>query len=276
MKATKLEGTDRVLQLLECCDDQFRKVLTRNAGGTLAEMTEDDVFTAMRRLAVREENAMVARVTLKNMRQDQDEPIRAYGARLKGQASVCKYVQQCADCGANVDYTEAILRDVLCRGLEDTEIQMDLLGDKNQDVTLEQALKFVEAKEAGKRSASRLLLPQATDAVAGSSYRRQKKQSAGTPSSKDQDTCTYCGTKRHGKKTLQQELSAQPSVPNAVIVAEITTLNRCAGEKLAQNRQEAPDRKMPYSTHYARSHRRTAPSTPPWTTMSSIKPQRNG
>ena len=199
VKATKLEGTDRVLQLLECCDDQLRKDLTRNAGGTLAEMTEDDVFTAMRRLAVREENTMVARVTLQNMRQDRDEPIRAYGARLKGQASVCKYVQQCAGCGASVDYTEAILRDVLCRGLEDTEIQMDLLGDKNQDMTLEQALKFVEAKEAGKRSASRLLLPQATDAVAGSSYRRQKKPSAGAPSSKDQDTCTYCGTKGHGK-----------------------------------------------------------------------------
>ena len=199
VKATKLEGTDRVLQLLECCDDQLRKDLTRNAGGTLAEMTEDDVFTAMRRLAVREENTMVARVTLQNMRQDRDEPIRAYGARLKGQASVCKYVQQCAGCGANVDYTEAILRDVLCRGLEDTEIQMDLLGDKNQDMTLEQALKFVEAKEAGKRSASRLLLPQATDAVAGSSYRRQKKPPAGAPSSKDQDTCTYCGTKGHGK-----------------------------------------------------------------------------
>ena len=43
---------------------------------------------------------------------------------------------------------------------------MDLLGDKNQDMMLEQALKFVEAKEAGKRSASRLLPPQATDAVA--------------------------------------------------------------------------------------------------------------
>ena len=71
---------------------------------------------------------------------------------------------------------------------------MDLLGDKNQDMTLEQVLGFVEAKEAGKRSASRLLLPQAADAVAGSSYRTQKK----TPP-KDQETCTYCGTKGHGR-----------------------------------------------------------------------------
>ena len=149
-------------------------------------MTEHEVFAPMRRLAVREENTMVTRVTLQNMRQDRDEPVRAYGARLKGQASVCKYIQQCAGCGANVDYTEAILRDVLCRGLEDAEIQMSLLGDKNQDMMLEQVLKFVEAKEAGKRLASRLLLPQATNLVAGSSsYRRQKKPSAGVPSPKD-------------------------------------------------------------------------------------------
>ena len=153
----------------------------------------------MRRLAIREENTMVARVTLHNMRQDRDEPIRAYGARLHGQASVCKFTQQCTGCEANVDYTEAIIKDVLCRGLEDTEIQMDLLGDKNQDMTMEQVLRFVEAKEAGKRSVSCLLLPQATDAVAGSSYRRQKKPSAKGSPPKDQDRCTYCGTRGHGR-----------------------------------------------------------------------------
>ena len=76
---------------------------------------------------------------------------------------------------------------------------MDVLGDKNQDMTFEQILKFVEAKEAGKRSASCLLLPQATDAVAGSSYRKQKKPSTKGPPPKNQDTCTYCGTKGHGK-----------------------------------------------------------------------------
>lgn len=41
VKATKLEGTDRVIQLLGCCDEQLRKDLTRNARGTLNEMTED-------------------------------------------------------------------------------------------------------------------------------------------------------------------------------------------------------------------------------------------
>ena len=199
VKATKLSGTDRVIQLLECCDDQLRRDLTRNAGGTLTGKTENEVLAAMKILAVREENVMVARVTLHNMKQDRGEPIRAFGARLRGQAGVCKFTQQCTNCQANVDYTEAILRDVLCRGLEDSEIQLELLGDKNQDMTLEQTLRFVEAKEAGKRSATRLLLPHATDAITGSTYKRQKRDAAEWPSSKDQDSCSYCGKRGHGK-----------------------------------------------------------------------------
>ena len=84
---------------------------------------------------------------------------------------MCKFVQKCINCDAVVDYTEAMLRDVLCRGMEDSEIQLDLLGDKNQDMTLEQMLRFIEAKEAGKRSATQLLLPHATDAITGSAYK---------------------------------------------------------------------------------------------------------
>ena len=44
------------------------KDLTRNAEGTLTEMTKDGVFIAMRRLTVREENTMVARLTTHSMR----------------------------------------------------------------------------------------------------------------------------------------------------------------------------------------------------------------
>ncbi len=147
VKATRLDGPDLVLQLLECCDEQLRRDLTRNAGGTLANKTKEEVFTAMRTLAVREENAMVARVSLHNMRQDREEPIRAFGARLRGQASVCKFVKACPDCGVAVDYSEENVADVLCRGLADSEIQMDLLGDANQEMSVEETLRFVEAKE---------------------------------------------------------------------------------------------------------------------------------
>ena len=141
---------------------------------------------------------MVARVTLHNMQQDRDELVHTFVARLRGQASVCKFAQQCSRCGADIDYTESIIKDVLCRGLEDAEIQRDLLGDKNQGMTLEEVVGFVEAKEARRRSASCLLLPQSTDAVNSSAYRKQKK----TPlkdTLKEQDVCSYCETKGHGR-----------------------------------------------------------------------------
>ena len=124
VKATKLEGTDRVIQLLECCDEQLRKDLTRNAGSTLTGITEDQVFKAIKTLAlaIREENTMVARVSLRNMRQDCDEPVRAFGARLRGQVSVCKFIQQCPNCEASIDYTEAMVKDGRAPGTVDLNI----------------------------------------------------------------------------------------------------------------------------------------------------------
>ena len=156
-EATKITGRDRVVQLLECCDEQLRKDLTRNAGGSLTDKSTEEVMEAIKKLAVREENAMVARVQLHNMRQDRDETIRSFGARLRGQAGVCKFLVQCPECNTQVNYTENVLRDVVTRGLADEDIQLDLLGEKNQDMTLEEVFQFIEAKESGKRSAGRLL-----------------------------------------------------------------------------------------------------------------------
>ena len=100
---------------------------------------------------------MVARVQLHHMRHDHNETIRSFGARLCGQAGVRKFLIRCPGCNTDVNYTENILCDVLTRrGLADSEIQLDLLGYKNQDMTQEEVCQFIEAKEAGKRSVERL------------------------------------------------------------------------------------------------------------------------
>ena len=202
---TELTGTDVVTQLLECCDEDLRRDLTRAAGGTLTGKEEAEVLTAIKTLAVRQENTMVARATLHNMRQDRDEAIRSFGARIKGQAGICKYTIKCQReaCNADIDYTDAILRDVLARGIADQEIQLDLLGGQNQDMSLEDMLKFVEAKESGKRSASRLLDPPSVSA-ASSTYRRSKQREikGKQPDTRDRTPviCSYCGGKGHGRR----------------------------------------------------------------------------
>ena len=87
-KATHLGNEDIAFQLLECCDEKLRKDLTRTFG-PMATKNEQTIIQNIKTLAVRQENIMVARVQLSQMKQDRDEPIRAFAARLRGQAGVC-------------------------------------------------------------------------------------------------------------------------------------------------------------------------------------------
>jgi hypothetical protein len=215
VEATKVEGKDKVIQLLECCDEQLRKDLTRNAGGSLTNKSTEEVMEAIKKLAVRDENTMVARVHLHNMRQDRDETIRSFSARLRGQAGVCKFLVACPECNTEVNYTENVLRDVVTRGLADDEIQLDLLGDTNQNMTLEEVLQFIEAKESGKRSAGRLLQTQGAEATR-SQYRNTKHSDLRNRRTEKTETCLYCGKQGHGHKappkTRKQECPAYGNI----------------------------------------------------------------
>ena len=131
---------------------------------------------AMRNLAVREENTIVVMVMLHNKYRGRDEPICANRAMLRGQASVCKFSTPCVNCEADVDYTETILCDVLCRGLDKSENQLDLLGNKNKTLHYWKCLQIRETKKAVIRSATCLLIPHSADATAGSTYRHQKRE----------------------------------------------------------------------------------------------------
>jgi len=110
-------------------------------------------------------------------------------ARLRGQAGVCKFIIQCSGYDRDVNYTDAILRDVLTRGLSDPEIQLDLLGNRSQDMSLEQ------------RSASLLFDSQGAEA-ASSSYRRNKNiaRLASNKVKKPDSACSYCRKKGHGTR----------------------------------------------------------------------------
>ena len=91
-------------------------------------------------------------------------------------------------------YTEAILQDVLeYRGLEDLEIELDLLLDKNQDMFLEQVLRVLKTKGAGERSATYQLLPNVADSVTGCAYKHQTEDAMKGLSQKVRDPYSYFG-----------------------------------------------------------------------------------
>lgn len=203
--ATQLQERDVVFQLLECADESLRKDLNRTHG-TLIGKTEQEVLLHIKTLAVKPENVLVARVQLQNISQDRDETVRAYCARLRGQAGVCKFVKaKTCDCTAvvEVDYSEDIIRDTLIRGLCDDEIKLHILGQCQQDLTLDQTLQMVEAKESGKRSAGMLTSTSST-MNAASSYKEisnsPEKYAGVKPSERSDDStlCSHCGQKGHG------------------------------------------------------------------------------
>ena len=186
-QAVRLAGTDVTIQLLECLDTKLRRDVTRNIVGTvpIENFSEEDLLTAIKALAVREENPKVARVALSRMVQDRGEPIRAFAARLRGQAEVCRFVQKCSGCDVVNNQGEQRVADQLCIGLADADIQEDLLKDINQQMTVEETIRFVEVRAAGKRSAATITTPTSTSSLDEgadsegaivSGYRRQQRQ----------------------------------------------------------------------------------------------------
>ena len=217
--ATKITGVDLVIQLLECCDEDLRKDLTRSVGGSLTNHAEEDVLERIKVLAVRQENIMVARVELHDMHQDVDEGIRSFTARVKGPANVCEYILTCPSCSCDVNYTEEIMKDIIVKGISDSEIQLDILSDHNQKMTLENIMRYVEAKEAGKRSASKLMSNVQNACGSRSAYKKaQKSQKLRQP---NEVACSYCGKTGHGKNSPVgiRKKNVKRMVRSALIVA---------------------------------------------------------
>jgi hypothetical protein len=156
--ATKLSIADTKTQLLACCDSDLRRDLHRT-DKVLEHKSEADILATIRSLSVRQENSMVSRLALHNMCQDREEGVRNFAARLRGQADVCKFVVKCScDPATDVNYTNQMVRDVLIRGLNDQEIQQEILGHHDQDMELDAMIRLIEAKEAGRRSQASIMV----------------------------------------------------------------------------------------------------------------------
>jgi hypothetical protein len=193
--ATHITGNDTKIQLMECCEETLRSDLHRS-DKEISSKDETTILTAIRRLAVREENTMVSRVILQSMHQDRNEGVRNFSAKLSGQADICKFVAKC-ECGRDVNFTDQIVCDTLIRGLDDPDIRQDIMGHENQDLNLEAVLKLVEAKEFGKRSEASLAGTEGAHA-----FSNYKTIRAGVPgnSRSTQNVngrCTYCGEPNH-------------------------------------------------------------------------------
>ena len=203
--ATGLTGNAIIIQLLETCSEKLRFSMFQS-DSKINERTETDILALMKRLAVKEENIMVSRLHLHNIHQEPGEHVSNFVARLKGQAELCRFNVTCTalDCNTDIRYTDAMVRDTLVRNLYDQDIQRDILGLENQEMSLDELVKLIEAKEAGKRTQANIL---GQGAGAMSQYRKVKND----PSSRTKQPvkCSYCGETGHGHNKGPGRLSMQ-------------------------------------------------------------------
>ncbi|XP_048585059.1 uncharacterized protein LOC125567965 [Nematostella vectensis] len=163
-------------QLFQCAGTKLGDSLLK-ANPAAASSLLQDLLAAMRSLAVIPVATGVLRAELLQIRQERDEPFRAFSARVCGKAETCEFEAGC-ECGRNLDYTDHIIRDVLLNGINDPDTRREVLGTKN---ILKTPVNDVIALVEGKEMARNALPSSSLSAI--SSFRRQQKKPLRQPPS---------------------------------------------------------------------------------------------
>ena len=110
-------------QLFQCAGTELGdSLLKANQQATSGSLP--GLLAAMRSLAVIPVATCVLRTDLLQLRQERDETVRAFSARVRGKAETCAFSTTC-ECGKDVDY---IIHDVLLNGLYNPDIRREILG----------------------------------------------------------------------------------------------------------------------------------------------------
>ena len=142
-------------QLYACMDEDLKNDVQKyNPEVNAKNMTEADLLSMVRRLAVKEESKLAHRIKMGRLQQPPGTSVRTFHANLKGTAAHCQYqVTHHCTCGKDnrVDYSDEVIQDQLVKGLADQEILADLLGDEKADRTTMQIVEFIARKEQAKQ-----------------------------------------------------------------------------------------------------------------------------
>ena len=142
-----LQGQSLIRQLYACCSDEMKTSLSRITAGQQFKKNEVELLNLIKQLAVRYMNPAVHVQEFLQQVQQPEEGVRHFLTRLRGIAARCDFHEKC-ECQKEVSYADSIIRFKLIAGLHDPEIKEDILSEN--DKTLEETVKAIEAKESGK------------------------------------------------------------------------------------------------------------------------------
>ena len=146
-----VDGGTAAMWFFNCLDtDLGDEVLKANPGIPPQDMTEANLISCTKKLAVKVESKLIHRIKMGQAVQPPGTGIHNFLANLKGLARQCDFTVICSGCEAETDYSEEVIGDQLVRGLDDQDILADLLGDDKNDRTLKETVEFIARKEQAK------------------------------------------------------------------------------------------------------------------------------
>merc|ERR1711888_98446 len=125
-------------QLLQCPDTDLRKAIHRALGVRVATINVADLLTEMETLAVIKQSNHVNILAMIKSKQERDEPVRQFAARLRGLAAVCDLAATCT-CGLPVSMVDKWVLMTLINGLYDGDTQQAVLS-KVTELNLEETI----------------------------------------------------------------------------------------------------------------------------------------
>ena len=187
---------DTVLQGIP--SDAYQQLYDRY-GEQLTQQSEDELLKNIEALLVRPENKLAHVLKLQSMKQDSDETVAAFSAKLRSAARRCKFEVKC-QCEQNVSYEDHMVLYQLLAGLSDGETQEDLLAITEPPLTLTTAEKYASDKEMAKRSREAMAATENINRLK-SNYKKEKDKPAEPKQSQQQhprqQICSHCGEKTH-------------------------------------------------------------------------------
>lgn len=173
-------------QLLQCPDDTLGSALHRAMGDQVDTITVTELLKEIEELAVVKQSNNVNTLALISAKQERDELVRQFAARLRGLAAVCDLTVTCSQ-GHTASEVDKWARMSLISGLYEEDTKQAVLS-KVEEMPFDEMITFVEARETG-RTSMKILAGNLSSGVVNKVHEDRE----------DPRSCQFCGKEGHGR-----------------------------------------------------------------------------
>ena len=231
-RQTGIKAQELLDELWSCMAEELRQ-LAFAEGGTVNLTTEDLMMKKIKSLAVVSLHSSIHVVNLHETRQQSDENVHSFAARVKGISASCGLQKKCSSCQQICNYAEETAYHVVMAGLCDQNMKEKALTQAMLETItdLDSLVKFCTAEESGRLGVPATLAPlrkstyKLQHRIKPCSHCGQKRHGDGSQQTREKEckafgkTCTKCGRKNHFSTVCK---SSPPSGGNNAISSEST------------------------------------------------------